>query len=336
MRITVIQQPHAPLGLEQRFQKPDGWRWHSFKRNGRNIRFGSVFPKDTIPDAVIVCLHGVREFSEKYFELSQWCLNKNLAFWTCDWVGQGLSSRYLENPQKRHGINFDEDIEDLQSFVLGYIKHSSVHPDKGRIPMCMIAHSMGANIGMRYLQKYPDTFTCAAFTSPMISINVFANIPNFLSQSVTWTLNTLMGTSYVPGGKDWEERKNHITLTSDPIRKKLQTLWAKDNVELRCGDVTLGWLYHAQRSCIALQKDEIYSQIQTPCLFGIPKHETLVNNKIAKNCIKKMPNAEMVTYDDAFHEILMESDHIRDDFLHHFYKMIDSLIIKRPESMKTF
>ncbi len=159
--------------LETRLTQPEGWRWHSFEHEGRKIRFGSVSPKDSIPDAVIVCLHGVREFSEKYFETARWCLDNNFAFWTCDWVGQGKSTRYLKNPQKRYNLSFNRDVEDLHAFIIGYIKHSSVHPDKGRIPMAMLAHSMGANIGMRYLAKYPDTFECAALTAPMIGIKAF-------------------------------------------------------------------------------------------------------------------------------------------------------------------
>ena len=114
-----------PHDLEERFHKPVGWRWHRFERNGRNIRFGSVFPKDSIPDAVVVCLQGVREFSEKYFEVAQWCLDHNLAFWTCDWVGQGKSTRLLQDSQKRHSHGFDNDIDDLHYFILQYIKHSS-------------------------------------------------------------------------------------------------------------------------------------------------------------------------------------------------------------------
>ena len=98
-------QNNAP-DLEERFLEPEGWRWHSFTRptqsGGRKIRFGSVFPKDSVPDAVVVCLPGLSEFSEKYYEMSReeiqhmwmkklnhlWNFNMNFYF------KKGLTSSY--------------------------------------------------------------------------------------------------------------------------------------------------------------------------------------------------------------------------------------------------
>lgn len=322
--------------LEERFTQPEGWRWHEFARNDRTIRFGSVFPKDSIPDAVVVCLQGVREFSEKYFETARWCLDNNLAFWTCDWVGQGKSTRYLANRQKRHNLSFQEDVEDLQYFILQYIKHSSVHPDKGRIPLALLAHSMGANIGMHHLNKYPGTFECAAFTAPMIGIKVFENIPNPLSYTASAICSLLLGTSYVPGGKDWGKRKEHVTLTSDPVRAEIMTQWNKADTDLNCGDVTFRWVHEAHKSCIILQKPIATQQIKTHCLFGIPGHEELVDNKKARKVIAGIENAKTIEYPDAYHEILMEKNETRNDFLNHFYKLIRETIIERPETLKPF
>lgn len=322
--------------IESRFLQPVGWRWHNFERTGRKIRFGSVFPQDSIPDAVVVCLQGVREFSEKYYETAHWCLENNLAFWTCDWAGQGQSMRYLKNPQKRHSHGFDADIEDLRYFIMEYIKHSSVHPDKGRIPMAMLAHSMGANIGLRYLQKYPDSFECAAFTSPMIGIKVFQYVPQRLALMTTSLLSAFMGKSYVPGGADWGKRRDHARLTHDPIRKNIHQAWCESNPALQCGDVTFGWLNAAQKSCIALQSPSIHNEISKACLFGIPAHEDLVDNKIAEKVIAGIHNAKIIEYPNAAHEVLMEKNIIRDNFLKHFYTLIKENIINRPETLKPF
>lgn len=322
--------------LEPRFLQPEGWRWHGFERNGRKIRFGSVFPKDSIPDAVIICLQGVREFTEKYYETARWALDNNCAFWMMDWAGQGKSTRFLKNPQKRHSLGFEEDIEDLHYFILQYIKHSSVHPDKGRIPMAMIAHSMGANIGLRYIARHPETFECAAFTSPMVGIKVFQHIPQNLALCTTSTVAKILGKSYVPGGADWGKRKDHARLTHDPIRKDVHAVWCDFDPELQVGDVTFGWLNEAQKSCLALQKKKTRDFIATPCLFGIPEHEDLVDNKIAEEMIAGIENAKIVEYPHAAHELLMETDTIRDNFLDHFYGQIKEYIINRPETLKPF
>ena len=326
----------TPPDLETRFQQPEGWRWHHFERDGRKIRFGCASPKDSIPDAVIVCMQGLREFTEKYYETAHWALDNNCAFWMMDWVGQGKSSRFLKNPQKRHNIGFDKDLEDLHYFIYEYIKHSSVHPDKGRIPMAMLAHSMGANIGLRYLAKYPETFECAAFTSPMIGMKVFHYVPQALALLTTHILKIIMGKLYVPGGKDWGKRKDHARLSHDPVRSEIHNTWCSHDEELQCGDVTFGWLYEAQKSCVKLQSDSIHKQISSPCLFGIPEHEDLVDNIIAEKVIAGIENSKIVDYPHAAHEILMEQDEIRNDFLKHFYTLIKENIINRPETLKPF
>lgn len=326
----------TPPNLETRFQQPEGWRWHNFKHNGRELRFGTSSPKDSVPDAIVVCLQGVREFSEKYFETARWCNANNMTFWTFDWAGQGQSTRYLSNPQKRHGGDFDQDVEDLHYFIMEYIKHSSVHTDKGRIPLAMLAHSMGANIGMRYLQKYPDMFECAAFSAPMIGLKVFEKIPQSCAQMATSLCNLFVGHSYISGGDDWGKQKKHACLSSDPIRKLIHNKWCQTDPALQSGEVTFGWLNVAQQSCNLIQKASFHTQIETPCLFGIPENEELVDNNIAKKVISNMKNTQSIELDDSFHEILMERDQIRDKFLNGFYNLIKENIIDRPETLKPF
>ncbi len=329
----MITKPEAP-SIEKRFHQPDGWRWHSFERvKGRKIRFGSIFPQDSIPDAVVVCLQGLGEFSEKYFELARWCNDNNMAFWVFDWAGQGKSSRYLSNPQKRHSTGFDEDIADLHYIVMEYIKHSSVHPDKGRIPLAMIAHSMGGNLGLRYLQKHPDMFECAAFSAPMTGIKPFQKTPQFIASAATFLLNILAGTSYIPKGGDWKKDAKAYKLSSDPIRSLLDDQWFEHDPELISGGVTFGWLHAAQKSCMALKKAP---PIKTACLFGIAGYENLVDNKITMKMVSRMENAKIIDYPESFHEILMEKDDIRDDFLSNFYKLVKENIIDRPETLKPF
>lgn len=324
--------------LEDRFLEPPGWRWHSFEHKGRRIRYGCVFPDGSIPDAVIVCLQGVREFSEKYFETARWALEHNMAFWVFDWVGQGLSTRYLKNPQKRHGEDFAHYVDDLHAFILGYVKHSSVHPDKGRIPLALLAHSMGANVGMRYLAQYPDMFECAAFSAPMIALKVFEHVPQKLALGCACVLNLLAGSCYVPFGGDWSDTPPPPgrLLSGDAQRSLVHSAWSAFNPDLRCGAVTLGWVYQAQRACLHVQHPDFARAIKTHCLFGIPGHDHLVDNTIGRRVISRFEHAKTLFFPDGHHEILMEVDNIRYQYLDHFYTLIKERIIDRPESLKPF
>lgn len=327
----------CPPNLEARFCPPEGWRWHSFKRKGRQIRFGTASPKNSVPDAVVVCLQGAREFSEKYFEIANWCIDNNLAFWTCDWAGQGLSTRLIDtNPQKRHSTGFADDVEDLRYFILEYIKHSSVHPDKGRIPMAMLGHSAGAHIGLRYLLEYPDGFECACFSSPLIGLKSFEKVPQILAYAATFLCNEAFSLSYAPKGNDWDKRKESVRKTSDPVRGAVEKAWCEHQPALQCGDVTYGWVHEAQSSCMHLQSALKKETVNTPCLFSISEQDDLIDNKLTQNVFSHVKDSRIVEYSDSFHETLMEKDHIRDDFLGHFYNLIKETIIERPETLKPF
>lgn len=313
--------------LEPRFLQPPGWRWHMFRNEaGHKLRFGTVSPKSRVPDAVVVVLPGLSEFSEKYFELANDFIERNLAVWILDWEGQGKSDRLLGNRDKRHSNGFDADVADLHSFMMEYVKHASVHPDVGRIPMVMLAHSMGANIGMRYLLQHPEMFTCAAFSAPMAGIHAVDFLPLSIAVDVSNVLNEVAGTSYIFGGKDWspEERDNpnKNIFSHDPVRSAVHNAWCRAEPQLQVGNVTYGWVNKALQSCYALQNAMKNTPLKLPCLFALAGEEKLVSNRRTRDLVKHIPHATVLDLPGSRHEILMEKDEIRNQFIDAFIKLL--------------
>lgn len=326
--------------LEERFLEPEGWRWHHFTREGRKIRFGSVFPKDSVPDAVVVCLPGLSEFAEKYYETAGTLLDKNIAFWTLDWYGQGASERYLPNRQKRHAASFDEDVEDFRYFITEYVKHACVHPDVGRIPMAMLGHSMGATIGLKYLHKYPDMFECVGLIAPLMGLQAVKSIPGCALLPISGMLRTIMGKSYVMGGSDWKPEMRPFegpeALCSDPERVKIHTAWFEHNPDLQVGSPTYGWLHSALKACSDVTKEDFLAEIDKTFLIYAAGKEHLVDNARIEQACTHLKHCTFKTVDGAHHEIIMEKDEIRDEFFNAFYEMIKETIIDRPETLKPF
>lgn len=326
--------------LEDRFLEPEGWRWHSFIREGREIRFGSIFPKDSIPDAVVICLPGLGEFSEKYFETARTCLDKNLAFWIMDWMGQGRSGRYLKNPQKRHATSFQDDVDDLHYFIMEYVKHACVHPDVGRIPITMLAHSMGGNIGLHYLHQHPDMFECAAFTAPLFGLKATDKIPLPCLLPISALLRVLMPKKYVGKGSDWDQAMRPFdgpdALSTDPVRVQVHTQWFESDQELQVGSPTYKWLHAALVSCLRASRKSLLKHIQKACLISLAGKEQLVDNIKAHKIAAALPHCKLQELSESHHEILMETDNIRDQFFQEFYALIKENIIDRPETLKPF
>ncbi len=279
-------------------------------------------PKGNKPDAIIMCLPGNGEMGEKYFEAAKNFIDHNLGMHVIDWYGQGGSGRFLNNPQKRHSGPFEEYISDLNHYITRYIQS-----DKNikNVPLVMLAHSMGGNIGLRYLHQYPNIFATAIFTAPMIGIHAAEFLPAGMRSSISRFLNKAASENYVMGGSDWNFHKQDLSkfiLSSDPVRSNVTNQWLLKNPVLQVGNVTYGWVHHALESCAVLYNKETLGAIQTHCLIAIAENEALVDNNAIYKATALMPHAKLLELEGAQHEILMEKDKIRELFLESFYKHI--------------
>lgn len=322
----------CPPSLENRFRPPDGWRWSGFKNpQGRTLRFGKVMPPK--PDAVVIGLQGLSEFTEKYFEIARTLLDHNLGFWMMDWQGHGKSDRPLKNPHKRHSNSFDNDVADLHFFLTQHVKLET-----GNLPLVMLGHSMGGNIGLRFLELYPDMFSATAFSAPLVGIGAIRNFPGWLRRGLTRGLKEFLNHNYVFGGGDWHPEirgeKGRALLSYDPVRNKVQDEWCLYDPALQVGGVTFGWLAAAEASCAKVRKSRALKNLETPCLFGLAGGEHLVDNNAARRLAKTMKKARVIELEGARHEILMERDGIRDAFFEAFFAFLRENNIK--EKLKPF
>ena len=320
--------------LESRFLPPEGWRWHTFTNpQGRKVRFGTVAPASRIPDAVVIMAPGLSEFGEKYFELAHDLLQRNLSLWVIDWQGQGLSDRHLKNtPHKRHSTSFDDDVTDFHYFIMEYVKHSAVHPDVGRIPLVLLGHSLGGNIGLRYLHEHPETFACAAFSAPMLGMRDLRAIPTLLHKPLAAALNECMGNSYVFGGSDWraEARNNpgHNIFSGDAMRDTIHNAWCLHDPRLQVGSPTFRWLYEAVKSCALINQAQFLKGIKTPVLLSVAEKDMLVDNNAIRRAAKIIPHARLLEIAGAHHEILMETDDIRQKFFQAFEELLSHAAVR--------
>ncbi|HEU4838975.1 MAG TPA: alpha/beta hydrolase [Micavibrio sp.] len=328
--------------LPERFLAPAGWRTHSFVNDetGHKIHYGSVFPqRDQPPSAVIVCLGGLSEFAEKYFEVAHDMLDRGYAFWFIDWQYQGRSGRLAKFPQRRHSDGFDQDVSDLHKLVADYIKPSAVHPDRGRIPLIMLGHSMGANIGFHFLANHPKYFDAAAFTAPFFGIHNFKWPMRLLAGIISYIL-PLVGKKYIFKGSDWAEtmRKGDGSeiFSSDAVRDALHKHWSMTDAELQVGNVTFGWVVQALKSCRKLRDSDLLKNIGIPVLIGVAGREAIVDNDAIFEIVKKLPKGQMIEIEGANHEILMEQDTYRNAFLTAFDKMVEENKIATVENLKPF
>ncbi len=323
---TPMPESDCPLGLDARFSMPDGWRWNRFENDGHALRYGFVSPQE--PAAIVVGLQGLSEFSEKYFEVARDMLARNFAFCMMDWRGQGKSDRYFtDDREKRHSEGFDHDIADLHRFIGDHVQPMARRTDGQFLPLVMLAHSMGGNIGIRYLENHPGLFTCAAFTAPLLGIKAIEWMPMPLRTGLSSMLNALASSSYTLSAGQWspvEEKAGEGKLSSDPQRAGLMDSWFRADAELRAGGVTYGWVRAAIRSCRAALDPVRLKKIDCPVLIATAGRETLVDNTAIRRAATIAPNCRLLELPGAKHEILMEKDEYRNAFLRAFDELVSA------------
>ncbi|MEM9468929.1 MAG: alpha/beta fold hydrolase [Pseudomonadota bacterium] len=299
--------------LEPRFLAPKGWKTDHFENSntGHTLHFGYSTPDS--PKGVVILLQGLQEFSEKYYETANHILDQGHAIAILEWQYQGRSGRLKDFPQRRHSDGFETDIDDLKVFIDDYI--SKIFPNQKRY---MLAHSTGGLIGLRYLSLYPNDFVAASFSAPLIGIYGLNTLPNAPIQALAKALAKTFPKRYVLGGRDWNEseRKSDGSdkFSSDPIRDSVTNSWYIADSSLQGGSPTNNWLYQALRSMKTIKKQDVVDKIVTPCLFGIAENDTIVCSKESEKLAKRIQNADILNLKNAKHEILMETDDVRNLF----------------------
>lgn len=306
--------------LETRFLPPENWQIKNFINpdTGHEIYYRTAFIDN--PKGIIFCLPGLSEYGEKYIETAR-DLNKagyNVAI--IDWAYQGFSCRLKDDPNKRHSDGYDSDISDLHYLINNEIKSP--------FPVFIMAHSMGGNIALRYAAQYPDKIKAVATSAPMLSIYAMKYMCGMAGSLFSFFKKIHF--SYVYGGHDWHEDnrkgKGEDIFSSDPIRDEVHNAWCLTNPALQIGSPTYKWLAESLRSICILKNKETFHKIKCAILLTAAGKDTLVDNKSIFRAAKFIPKDRLVYFENAKHEILMETDDIRDLFLSETIKLFDEAL----------
>ena len=304
--------------LEERFLPPENWVINHFTNpeTTHEIYYRTAFIDNA--KAILFCLPGLSEYGEKYIETTRHFNAEGFNVVVIDWAYQGLSSRFKDNPHKRHSDGYDADIADLFHLITQEIKSD--------LPHYMLAHSMGGHIGLRFLSQYRDIFTTASFSAPMIGIKSIRHLLPLHACLAPWIKRK--SEYYVPGGHDWRaiDRNDMVSdiFSHDSVRKKVHNAWCEGNLSLQIGSPTLQWIDASMRSIKILQSKETLNKINIPVFLTLAGKEHLIDNKASRKAVQEIKQCKMIEIENSKHEILMEVDDIRDVFLNETLALFNS------------
>ena len=267
---------------------------------------------------IMVLLGGHTESYVKYAELFYDLRDLNMSLYALDQRGQGFSSRMLPDPEKDHIDDYNSYIDDLDSFITGVVK-----PGEDEMVL-LLGHSFGAAVAAAYAQRYPESVAGLILSSPYISSKagplamLFLRIIDFFGGAQ----------EYVPGGGPFTTvgfEANKETHSRARHERKMEDY--AEYPQIRLGHPTNRWMLETERLGREVRKNA--GKISCPVLVFQAGHDEYARRRTQDRFIAGVVNCRSVMLDDAYHEILIETDAIRDTVLKEIRDFIEPYLFRR-------
>jgi lysophospholipase len=280
-------------------------------RNNLRIRAMTAPPLTGDSKGTVVILNGRADFVERYFETMGDLQRRGYHVAGFDWRGQGGSQRLLKDHLRGHIRSYREYDEDLRAVMEGVVTKNCPGP------YYAIGHSTGGHILLRNLSRQ-TWFKKAIVTAPLMELRYGA-----WPKSVAFLLATVatafgFGWCYLPGFKkppfllrDFEGNP----LTSDRKRWDRDVRTMQDHKTLGVGGPTYAWLVATILSFKDLHSRRKGQGLNCPVMMILAGREHVVDNAASHRFANAMPGVSVVTIGQSMHEVMLENDTVRKEFL---------------------
>ena len=277
--------------------------------DGTRLRIGH-WPSVTGGNRRIVLCHGRTEFLEKYTETIGELTARGFDVWSMDWRGQGESDRALRNPHKGHISMFESYLDDLNWFFDAIIGASDGET-------LLMAHSMGGHITLRAVLEGRVKPHRLILSAPMIDLPVHSINRPAMARLCGVMAKIGLGGHYLAGTSDYDPV--HVKFDGNPLtsdRKRFGAIHAAiaENPVVAIGGPTFGWLDAAFQSVRVLRGLSQKFPKTCPILLVTAMADRVVSVTAQTAMSTSLPNCKQVQIADARHEILHETDTIRQQY----------------------
>jgi lysophospholipase len=290
------------------------------------LRFATWRPTVRRMAGTVLLVQGRSEFIEKYFETIVALRRRGFHVVAFDVRGQGGSDRMLPDRGKGHVDDFLEYVSDIDTISAG------VMAELPR-PHFAIAHSMGAAAMLLSLDRGASQFDRVVLLSPLAGLTQL-RAPMLASAAAAALDFVALGTWYVPGGGPTPLSTLPFAgnkLSSDPRRYGRIADILKAAPSLGIGDPTVRWTQAMFQTFQRFKARDFGRNIVTPSLMLIAGADPLCSADDAEALALRLRGCQPVVIPGAKHELLLESDGIRN----RAFAAIDAFIPgeTRPEDL---
>ena len=285
---------------------PKGLKAGSIKTaDGCNLRY-AICNEGTGRRGTVCVFHGRRGYIERDYETVKDLTKRGFAVALLDWRGQGRSDRLLKNVRKGHIKSYRQYDADLEAFMKQVVLPDCPPPYYG------LAHSTGANVLLRALQK-STWFEASVLLAPMLGFRQ-TKVSMAILVPLIKGLNALgFGRYAFPG--DFQSRPfagNDLTHDENRFMRQVELLG--EHPELDLGAPTISWLAASLAANKFLMTLKGSDALRSPVLIVASGDERVVSQEDIYKFSARIGGVPMVVVENAYHEILLERDSMREQF----------------------
>lgn len=296
----------APLISIPEARVPRGGKAEWFEgQDGVRLR-AALFPAKGAARGSVVLSPGRTEPIEKYLDVVRDLTGRGFLVLAHDWRGQGLSQRMVSDRMRGHAEGFEAFLGDHRALL-------DVFGPRLPQPWIGFSHSMGACLTLLALAKGERRLAGAFLSAPMLAVST-QPWPLWLTRTIVGLNGRLgRGSEYaLPAYDPLADAFAAERLTHDPVRYARYKAQLHACPELAIGALTWGWLDFALKAGAAISEPGVLEAVEIPVSIVAAGRDRLVLNDAALAAARRLPNGSYLELEGAFHEILMETDLIRD------------------------
>ena len=319
LRARASREPlrEADLAATAGNGPPEGLKC-TFVTTGDGVRLRAAHLSVPQPRGTVVIANGRGDFIERWYEVIGDLAGRGYAVAIFDFRGQGGSQRRYRNHRRDSVRDFHDYDNDLNAVMT-----QLVLPDCPP-PYFALGHSTGGLVMLRALRKR-TWFQKAVLSAPLLGINR-GLWPMPVVRLLCAAVPLLgLGTVMLPGQGRFPLKRGDFAgnnLTSDPERFRRFATILEARPALGLGGASYGWLSGALRAIDSLVSVRKPVSFRAPVLLIAAGQDRVVDTEAARQFARRNPGVAFAVIPEARHEILCETDPIREQF----YAAFDSFI----------
>lgn len=253
----------------------------------------------------IVIVHGLSEFTKKFYEFIYYALNQGYNVFIYDQRCHGLSDRLTKFKDLLHVDDFFDYEKDLEYFIDEIVLKTE---DK---PLYLYAHSMGGAVAALYLAKNNQKIKKAILSAPMLE-PVVKEVPAFLARASVQLGKVFLGPKH----------KFFLSKEFDPnvafnyayglskARFDFNMKMRRENPNYQSTPMSYGWVSNSLTIGKKILNPKIINKIVTPILIISARDDKVVKNDVQKEFFEKCKSCRFESIEYATHAILASHEKI--------------------------